>query len=281
MSVVRVYRPELAQEVGAPVRAHGPGPRRRAAPRSDAREAVRERERLRRQRMRELQQKQARARAESDAAAEAHMREARRAKEQRFAAALEALDAEDAFVKRMGAFLENSELLEQRKREKLHSEWTRHVYEPIRREVAAKVDAEPAEEMEARLNGAMQEYLDARNRNRGQFRDIVCESEYDPLRHARSRPTYDGRRAARKDPLKRDLARIQAEREAVASMGAGRASSRAGRGGPADRARTRATFDVRQWDRVGSTPHGRYSGEPPAPKHNPGQASSVVLDHYQ
>lgn len=241
---------------------------------SQLRERVRQREELRLARIRAVEAQENRDReTERIRAHEAAERNKERA-ERRFRAALDLLDNDTGFLADVEQFLGTADMQEQRKREKLHSEWTRKVYEPVQREIRAKTGRVTREELEGRLNVSMQSYLDASNRNALMSLDVGGASGYDPTARMRSHPTYNGRRAVRDDPMKRDLRRIQQEKNIVRQMRSPSASGLLP--GPLDPVRTRDTLDVKKWGSLETTTHGRYS-KPCAAKPNPGQSHTVSI----
>ena len=106
----------------------------------------------------------------------------------------EARRREANFVKSYNSLLEGQELgqkmydiaaigdaAEARKRQNEHTLWEKNVHGKIQAKIAEEMEKRPYHEMTMRKNHDMQEFLDATNKKGGLFRDIIIESEYDPL----------------------------------------------------------------------------------------------------
>lgn len=161
---------------------------------------------------------------------------------------------EEGFVGELERFLEAHETLKFRKSKQLNNEWESEVFEPCQLEIAAAVDRRSVRDVSNRHAGLMQEYLDTSNKKGvyGVFRDIVIESEYDPLAAQTNTIKYDGR--LRHDPVKRELRKREVQKAAERPE-----FLRAvpGRGAPVPR------MSVRLWDHLESTPYGRMVVQPP------------------
>eukprot|EP01006_Ploeotia_vitrea_P040057 TRINITY_DN66398_c8_g5_i2.p1 TRINITY_DN66398_c8_g5~~TRINITY_DN66398_c8_g5_i2.p1 ORF type:complete len:168 (+),score=98.22 TRINITY_DN66398_c8_g5_i2:226-729(+) len=139
-----------------------------------------------------------------------------------------------------------------------------------------------------------EEYLQASNNNQGMFRDIIKPEEYDPLKHAKS-VKYSTKGIS--DPLKKELERIKKEHEEIAELqGLSRKSSSSGKKKKfGSAAATAVRMDPTVWNKLESTPHGRYSrmfsdGKGPEDqavataaqksKANAALRSNVAMDHF-
>eukprot|EP01048_Picozoa_sp_COSAG05_P011085 COSAG05_NODE_1021_length_6146_cov_2.729949_3_plen_167_part_00 len=77
----------------------------------------------------------------------------------------------------------------------------------------------------------------------GLFRDIIIESDYDPLHWREESLRYNGRV---EDPIKRELTKQSNDREGIGGKGLG-----------IQPARSKTTLDVKMWDKLEATPHGK------------------------
>jgi hypothetical protein len=73
------------------------------------------------------------------------------------------------------------EQADRNKKVRQFEEWNTEVYGKISGRVAEKNDLVPAKEITRRRNKYFQEFLDMTNSKGAIFRDIIIESEYDPL----------------------------------------------------------------------------------------------------
>jgi len=107
---------------------------------------------------------------------EAHMK-----RDKKEAARLEEIDlTQQTFVKEVDDFLriQHGKMFNQKK--ELHNKWTEQVYYKIQKQIADRVGAINNEELNERLNSLFQKYIDTSG-TKMVFRDIIIESEYDPL----------------------------------------------------------------------------------------------------
>lgn len=89
----------------------------------------------------------------------------------------------------------------------MHDEWTDGVFRALNEPVTAKVAAMDARQLTQRKHDAYQKFLDITNKKGGLFRDIIIESEYNPLQDV----TFLEHRAAVDDPVKRVIRRREEE----------------------------------------------------------------------
>ena len=125
----------------------------------------------------------------------------------------------------------------------MYKEWEEQVFNKIQRRVCSRVDARSSTDIEREKQALYQEFLDATNRKDGLFRDIIIESDYDPLNWREESLKYSG---AVEDPVKRELTRMANDREGIGGKGAGITA-----------ARSKEILDVKMWDKLEATPHGK------------------------
>eukprot|EP01062_Namystynia_karyoxenos_P062114 TRINITY_DN55041_c0_g1_i1.p2 TRINITY_DN55041_c0_g1~~TRINITY_DN55041_c0_g1_i1.p2 ORF type:complete len:368 (+),score=151.01 TRINITY_DN55041_c0_g1_i1:83-1105(+) len=192
---------------------------------------------------------------------------------------------QETFVREVGDRLLHASERGERKKERLYSEWHDQVFSPIQKRIDAKIDSMPQKDVERRRREHFEAFLRESNRKGGIFRDIIIEADYDPLQCREENRLLVKAKVGAKDPthLATNLLR---EKEALPSLASPRSdgSAAAGAASPSSAApRSRETLDVRLWDKVESTPHGRYSNKPHSDKPRPvkpGQQPSVAFDHY-
>ena len=78
-------------------------------------------------------------------------------------------------------FLEAQKSRDLRKKELLHQDWNKSVFYPIQDAISEVVDKQSSGAIEERRRRHLDEYLKEANCKVGVFRDIVVESDYDPL----------------------------------------------------------------------------------------------------
>ena len=106
------------------------------------------------------------------------------------------------------------------------------------------------------------------------FRDIIIESDYDPLVANKNAITFKTNPI--EDPTKRVLQKGEEEAKMIEP----------GEVNVSKHQLCRDTFDVKQWasGKVEASPHGHFTkmfrSDGPSSKGNPTQTSNVVLDHF-
>ena len=161
-----------------------------------------------------------------------------------------------------------------RKRERLFNEWTLRVFQPMQDEINRKLASLSNDELEQKRRYMFQCFLDESNRKtNGLFRDIIIESDYDPIAQCRQSTMSYAKAKISDDPTKN-----RATREAGDSLVRGLLPNREGE-------KERRTFvSVEMWSRMEDTPYGRYSNEDDNPSRRPLKAdflrSQVAFDHY-
>lgn len=119
---------------------------------------------------------------EEDRRSKQMLAERRRREEERFQKSLEEIEEAQESFREINEYLERMELNEQRKKEALHKEWVKCVYEPIQDQIQKKLSQMSTAEIEERRFEMYDKYINATNRNQGIFRDIINPNEYDPLK---------------------------------------------------------------------------------------------------
>jgi len=107
---------------------------------------------------------------------------------------------------------------EERQRQLLYRQWCEQVFDPIQvcnaikttcnvlqQQIASTLEKETPEELAKRKRKHFESFLRAAN-GRALFRDIIAESEYDPLAPLRETVTYSLKGVS--DPVKKDLHRV-------------------------------------------------------------------------
>lgn len=89
----------------------------------------------------------------------------------------------------------------------MHDEWTTGVFQKLNEPVLSKVQAMDARELSQSKHETYQRFLDITNKKGGLFRDIIIESEYNPLNDVK----FLSHRAKIDDPVKRVIRRREEE----------------------------------------------------------------------
>ncbi|RLN87476.1 hypothetical protein BBJ28_00021999 [Nothophytophthora sp. Chile5] len=166
---------------------------------------------------------------------------------------------------------------------RMHEEWTAEVFHKLNDPILNEVQTLDGSKRSAERAEAYQKFLDITNKKGGLFRDIIIESEYNPLQDAK----FLSHRATLDDPVKRVIRRRE-EEDAIARDGANMASEDQSGGarhankqqiGRAD------NLDVKLWSRgvFESTPYGYFHKMMSSTASSEGSktyASRVKLDHY-
>jgi len=151
------------------------------------------------------------------------------------------------FVQDIFEQLDYHEMAETRKKEQLYGEWCEEVFDKIQAQVGGALDLRSSQSIEARKAELMGQFIEATNTKDGLFRDIIIESDYDPLvvREEYLRYSMKGIR----DPVKRDIARQMTDRNGIG----GKECKGLGK------SRSREVLDVKQWHtgKLEATPHGK------------------------
>lgn len=89
----------------------------------------------------------------------------------------------------------------------MHEEWTTGVFEKLNEPVVRKVEAMDSRELSRAKYETYQRFLDVTNKKGALFRDIIIESEYNPLNDVK----FVSHRAKVDDPVKRVIRRREEE----------------------------------------------------------------------
>ncbi|KAF4030483.1 hypothetical protein GN244_ATG17736 [Phytophthora infestans] len=162
---------------------------------------------------------------------------------------------------------------------RMHEEWTNDVFHKLNDPIVAKVQSMDGKQRSAQKAEAYQKFLDITNKKGGLFRDIIIESEYNPLSDAK----FIHHRAKVDDPTKRVIRRRE-EEDAIAQDGASMSSGdiRVVNGQHLGRS---DNLDVKLWSKgeFESTPYGYFHKMMNSTASSEGSktyASHVKLDHY-
>jgi hypothetical protein len=156
-----------------------------------------------------------------------------------------------------------------RRKQQLCREWQEKVFGVIQGQIDAQLASISVEEISARRRELMEHYIRVSNEKRyGLYRDIIIESEYDPMVAHNSLLRYQMSDSS--DPLKMELVDAQA------------------RGSNLERKKEvgRGTLSATMWDKLDSTPYGRFdrldAGRPKV-DFNPETftMSRVPFEHYK
>jgi hypothetical protein len=148
-----------------------------------------------------------------------------------------------SYLDKIGTWLDNHDKAHMVKVKKQYELWNENVYGEIARTIEEKLEAKPYKEiLDSRLEH-FDKFLEVTNTKGSVFRDIIIESEYDPLEPNRN--AIKGNTKRLKDPIKRPIQRTLEEKgifrkEALV---------------------TRETLDVLEWatGRIEATPHGFFA----------------------
>jgi hypothetical protein len=200
------------------------------------------------------------------------------------------LRREEKFQRQYSSIMEGKELAarikkqqdledqaELNKKMRMFDEWNLEVYGKIQSRVNEKLDAVSTNEITSRRNEEFQKFLNTTNTKGAIFRDIIIESEYDPLEPNRNCVKVKSDDLV--DPTSRVLDKARDEKHMLASKATLQ---------NAKKCHTREVLDVVDWGtgRIESTPHGFFekmmSKSTQAPKPVSGTFKSMVkFDDYQ
>jgi len=199
-------------------------------------------------------------------------------KEKKFQKMLEDLDSEQAFKAQTSEYLLLKEQAEKRTKKSLHREWCKNVYNPLQRDIQTKLDAMQTSDIERIRRHDFQEYVDNVNNKEGVFRDIIIESDYNPLKNRSKYTKYSRAKYDAVDPLHRDITQSENEARLVKEIDPNATQIQP---------KPRESLDLLLWDKLDCTPYARYANKETEVRHIkavPGQKSrnhsDVELDHY-
>jgi hypothetical protein len=185
---------------------------------------------------------------------------------------MQAIESEGSFVREVEDFLKVNDEAHQRRKRQLHKDWEEKVYENIQSQIDSQLSSLRTADLSARRRELMEDYINVSNKKRyGLYRDIIIESEYDPMMAHKTMVSYDMRDG--QDPLKLELNNA-AERPSDL-MGTPRRNLARPKG--------RTTLDVCMWDKLNSTPYGRFDRmftKAPPDDWASHSLSRIPFDHY-
>ena len=177
---------------------------------------------------------------------------------------------ESGFVSELERFLKVHEELKASKTKALHTSWEGEVFENCSEQIAAAVDARSHRYISNRGEALMQEYLTVSNKKAfGVFRDIIIESEYDPLHAQKDHIKYDNRLAH--DPCKLELRKYSAKQQ----------QQREPRAEYQHPVLPAPRLGPELWDKLESTPYGRLGKLVPMQFDKPYELSNrITTDQF-
>ncbi|KAL3669245.1 hypothetical protein V7S43_005628 [Phytophthora oleae] len=175
--------------------------------------------------------------------------------------------------------LELQEQSKARQFSRMHEEWTTEVYHKLNDPILTKVQTMDGKQRSAEKAEAYQKFLNITNKKGGLFRDIIIESEYNPLSDAK----FINHRAKVDDPVKRVMRRRE-EEDAIARDGANMSNESPSVQNEQYVGRP-DNLDVKLWSKgvYESTPYGYFHKMMNSTASSEGSktyASRVKLDHY-
>jgi len=185
-------------------------------------------------------------------------------------------EGEFGIVGEVNEYLELREIESIRKKTALCKSWHNAIFDKIQVQVEKEVERrDRASEIASRWRQAKDEYISAlEGKDKGLFRDIIIESEYDPLELCGRSVKYDGR--GMKDPLKVCLP--EAKQDEVLP------------GEHKPELRPAAAHDGRlpvgKWSHLEATPYGHYKRMEETQNHKAAALSAyrlrsqISMDHY-
>eukprot|EP00752_Nemacystus_decipiens_P010646 g9482.t1 len=152
------------------------------------------------------------------------------------------------FVKELDHVLGMADEAQQSKTLKQFQEWDKNVHGAIQGRIDRTLAGMDPEDINERRRGDLDKFLTTTNTKAAVFRDIIIESEYDPLEP--NRRAVKARVGRLRDPCSRVLDKRAEENGLLVDKGAG------GMG-----AMLRESFDVELWEerKVHDTPHGFFA----------------------
>lgn len=157
------------------------------------------------------QQEASRRQAEASRAVRERIEENKARKERRFQARRGDIARGRELAEEIDEYLTLYESEARLKQKKQFDDWNSNVYGAIREQICDKLDAVDPRVRNERRRREFQQYLDVSNTKGAIFRDIILESEYDPLEPNRRCIKYDSDKL--RDPVKRVLDKHAEEAE--------------------------------------------------------------------
>eukprot|EP00903_Cladosiphon_okamuranus_P022456 g20655.t1 len=152
------------------------------------------------------------------------------------------------FVKELDRVLGIADEAQQGKTVKQFQEWDANVHGTIQGRIDRALDGMDSKDINERRRGDLDKFLTTTNTKAAVFRDIIIESEYDPLEP--NRRAVKARVGRLRDPCSRVLDKRAEENGLLVGKGAG-----------ATGVMLRESFDVELWEerKVHDTPHGFFA----------------------
>ena len=195
-----------------------------------------------------------------------------------------------SIIRELEGVIRDDEIWKQRKKERLYQEWSDSVFQVIQSDIASKIDAMTHLDVASKRRQMFQSFLDESNRKKGGlFRDIIIESDYDPLTDQRAAAVKYKTVSHASDPCKNRFTRESVDGETAAlvetmntlSSNSGLATATSSGGMMAKSISREVALPVTMWDKIGVTVYGRYGDEPLTTIAKPNfNKSSVKVDHY-
>jgi len=182
-------------------------------------------------------------------------------------------------------------------------EWESNVHDRIQSEILNQINSRSYQEINQGRCDDFQKFLDISNAKASLFRDIIIESEYDPLEP--NRRSIKARTGLLKDPVKKSLQKAKDESNMVTTTSSSNQPPPSSSSDPLSSIRhtlnlsktrqsglssteavTREVLNVEEWatGKIESTPHGVFSKmmsqEPPDEPNNT-YTSDLPFDHYK
>lgn len=195
-------------------------------------------------------------------------------------------------IQELAGVVNENDVWRQRRKERLFQEWTESVFNVVQVHISETINSLSHLDVASRRREMFQAFLDESNRKKGGlFRDIIIESDYDPLADQRSAALKYKPVSNADDPCKNRFTRELADVETktlLQTMNAlshgplpGASTAEKGSGMMAKAIPREAGLPVTMWDKIDVTPYGRYGDEPRTTIAKPGFLKSTVkMDHY-
>lgn len=160
-----------------------------------------------------------------------------------------------------------SEMSKKSRAQHMHTEWDEKVFQKISTNVNEKVNSLSTKETNIRNREAYQRYLDTSNEKGMLFRDIIMESEYDPLADAAARNIKTVSNA-NDDPSRRATQRKKEEDTTMGKLSA--------------EFRVKNMLSPTSWGTgiIEATPFGHFNTDQKERKVNKGQVSTVHVGQF-
>ena len=154
-------------------------------------------------------------------------------------------------------------------------EWNVQVHGKIQMKIGQRIDAIDSKTLNKQKNDDYQQFIDISNKKPAIFRDIIIESEYDPLEP--NRRSIKAKTGTLKDPTLMLLRKAEEEARMLHDDHADKTLKIAHPNA------TKATLPVELWasGKIEGTPHGRFMKMMNTkPKNTPTMKSSLNFDDY-